>query len=157
MNNIDNMLLHDTRFPNTCYPPHQVVTNRDTQETLLCIAFVFEVSTSDHGAQYHVYRLVKDWMTLCRETSSHCTNETNVHKKDKTQTRILGTIGCIVYLVTYFKRKDNVLSGIILFLLICTVREVIKCYLEIKRHTGLFKSDCKQITEECWSIQVHLW
>uniref|UniRef100_A0A8C1YVJ3 TEA domain family member 3 a n=2 Tax=Cyprinus carpio TaxID=7962 RepID=A0A8C1YVJ3_CYPCA len=38
----------------------QVVTNRDTQETLLCIAFVFEVSTSHHGAQYHVYRLVKD-------------------------------------------------------------------------------------------------
>ncbi|CAM4682393.1 unnamed protein product [Leuciscus chuanchicus] len=40
--------------------PSEVVTNRDTQETLLCIAFVFEVSTSDHGAQYHVYRLVKD-------------------------------------------------------------------------------------------------
>ncbi|KAM6928011.1 TEA domain family member 3 b isoform 4-T4 [Xenentodon cancila] len=38
----------------------QVVTNRDTQETLLCIAFVFEVSNSEHGAQYHVYRLVKD-------------------------------------------------------------------------------------------------
>ncbi|TMS19090.1 Transcriptional enhancer factor TEF-5, partial [Larimichthys crocea] len=38
----------------------EVVTNRDTQETLLCIAFVFEVSTSEHGAQYHVYRLVKD-------------------------------------------------------------------------------------------------
>ncbi|XP_076870013.1 TEA domain family member 3 b isoform X1 [Brachyhypopomus gauderio] len=38
----------------------QVVTNRETQETLLCIAFVFEVSTSEHGAQYHVYRLVKD-------------------------------------------------------------------------------------------------
>ncbi|XP_071223466.1 transcriptional enhancer factor TEF-5-like isoform X9 [Salvelinus alpinus] len=38
----------------------QVVTDRDTQETLLCIAFVFEVSTSEHGAQYHVYRLVKD-------------------------------------------------------------------------------------------------
>ncbi|XP_032369308.1 TEA domain family member 3 b isoform X7 [Etheostoma spectabile] len=38
----------------------QVVTNRDTQETLLCIAFVFEVSTSEHGAQYHVYRLIKD-------------------------------------------------------------------------------------------------
>ncbi|XP_041837046.1 TEA domain family member 3 b isoform X5 [Melanotaenia boesemani] len=38
----------------------QVVTNRDTQETLLCIAFVFEVSNSEHGAQYHVYKLVKD-------------------------------------------------------------------------------------------------
>ncbi|KAK2537717.1 Tead4 [Columba guinea] len=37
-----------------------VVTNRDTQETLLCIAYVFEVSTSDHGAQHHIYRLVKD-------------------------------------------------------------------------------------------------
>uniref|UniRef100_A0A7M4F5C0 TEA domain transcription factor 4 n=1 Tax=Crocodylus porosus TaxID=8502 RepID=A0A7M4F5C0_CROPO len=38
----------------------QVVTNRDTEETLLCIAYVFEVSTSDHGAQHHIYRLVKD-------------------------------------------------------------------------------------------------
>ncbi|MBN3296061.1 TEAD4 factor, partial [Amia calva] len=37
-----------------------VVTNRDTQETLLCIAYVFEVSTSEHGAQHHIYRLVKD-------------------------------------------------------------------------------------------------
>ncbi|GFQ76279.1 transcriptional enhancer factor TEF-1 [Trichonephila clavata] len=38
----------------------QVVTSRDTQETLLCIAYVFEVSTSEHGAQHHIYRLVKD-------------------------------------------------------------------------------------------------
>jgi transcriptional enhancer factor len=38
----------------------QVVTNRDTQETLLCIAYVFEVSTSVHGTQHHIYRLVKD-------------------------------------------------------------------------------------------------
>ncbi|XP_014224074.1 transcriptional enhancer factor TEF-1 isoform X1 [Trichogramma pretiosum] len=38
----------------------QVVTNRDTQETLLCTAYVFEVSTSEHGAQHHIYRLVKD-------------------------------------------------------------------------------------------------
>ncbi|CAH1798932.1 unnamed protein product, partial [Owenia fusiformis] len=38
----------------------QVVTNRDTQDTLLCIAYVFEVSTSQLGAQHHIYRLVKD-------------------------------------------------------------------------------------------------
>jgi len=38
----------------------QVITNRDTQETLLCTAYVFEVSTSEHGAQHHIYRLVKD-------------------------------------------------------------------------------------------------
>ncbi|KAM7116933.1 transcriptional enhancer factor TEF-3 isoform 5-T5 [Molossus nigricans] len=38
----------------------EVVTNRDTQETLLCIAYVFEVSASEHGAQHHIYRLVKE-------------------------------------------------------------------------------------------------
>ncbi|XP_014209224.1 protein scalloped isoform X4 [Copidosoma floridanum] len=38
----------------------QVVTNRDTQETLLCTAYVFEVSTSEHGAQHHIYRLVQE-------------------------------------------------------------------------------------------------
>ncbi|XP_041053485.1 transcriptional enhancer factor TEF-1 isoform X2 [Carcharodon carcharias] len=37
-----------------------VVTNRDTQETLLCMACVFEVSTSEHGAQHHTYRLMKE-------------------------------------------------------------------------------------------------
>ncbi|XP_072554654.1 transcriptional enhancer factor TEF-3-like isoform X2 [Paramormyrops kingsleyae] len=38
----------------------QVVTDRDTLETLLCVAYVFEVSASEHGAQHHIYRLVKD-------------------------------------------------------------------------------------------------
>jgi transcriptional enhancer factor len=37
----------------------QVVTNRETQETLLCIAYVFEVSETT-GTQHHIYRLVKD-------------------------------------------------------------------------------------------------
>ncbi|XP_069479733.1 transcriptional enhancer factor TEF-1 isoform X3 [Ambystoma mexicanum] len=37
-----------------------VVTNRDTQETLLCMACVFEVSNSEHGAQHHIYRLIKE-------------------------------------------------------------------------------------------------
>ncbi|KAF6204907.1 hypothetical protein GE061_019072 [Apolygus lucorum] len=38
----------------------QVITNRKTEETLLCNAYVFEVSTSEYGAQHHIYRLVKD-------------------------------------------------------------------------------------------------
>ncbi|XP_065220219.1 transcriptional enhancer factor TEF-1 isoform X3 [Planococcus citri] len=38
----------------------QVVTNRETQETLLCTAYVFEVSTSEHGAQHHIYRLITE-------------------------------------------------------------------------------------------------
>lgn len=38
----------------------QVVSNRETNETLLCIAFVFEVANSNCGAQHHIYRLVKD-------------------------------------------------------------------------------------------------
>ncbi|BES93193.1 Transcriptional enhancer factor [Nesidiocoris tenuis] len=38
----------------------QVITNRKTDETLLCNAYVFEVSTSEYGAQHHIYRLVKD-------------------------------------------------------------------------------------------------
>ena len=37
----------------------QIVSNRDTNETLLCIAFVFEVSVSDNGTQHHIYRLIK--------------------------------------------------------------------------------------------------
>lgn len=39
----------------------QVVTNRDTSETLLCVAYVFEVlNSNDDGSQYHIYRLVKE-------------------------------------------------------------------------------------------------
>lgn len=38
----------------------QVVAHRETQETLLCIAYVFEVSTNEHGAQHTIYKLVKE-------------------------------------------------------------------------------------------------
>ncbi|XP_055371482.1 protein scalloped isoform X2 [Condylostylus longicornis] len=38
----------------------QVVSNRETQETLLCIAYVFEVAASNCCTQHHIYRLIKD-------------------------------------------------------------------------------------------------
>lgn len=34
----------------------QVITNNN-EKTVLCIAFVFEVSTSEHGAQHTIFRL----------------------------------------------------------------------------------------------------
>lgn len=50
----------------------QVITNIDTQETLLCIAYVFEVSESA-GTQHHIYRLTKDWRSshFCFVTSNN--------------------------------------------------------------------------------------
>lgn len=35
----------------------QLIKNNDTQELLLTLAYVFEVSTSDHGAQHNIYKL----------------------------------------------------------------------------------------------------
>lgn len=35
----------------------QLIKNNDTQELLLTLAYVFEVSTSEHGAQHNVYKL----------------------------------------------------------------------------------------------------
>ena len=40
--------------------PVQVVTNRETQETLLCLAYVFEVVTDNEGPKHRVYRLIKE-------------------------------------------------------------------------------------------------
>lgn len=39
---------------------HQVLRDQETQELLLCVAFVFEVSASERGAQHHIYRLGRD-------------------------------------------------------------------------------------------------
>ncbi|XP_077773241.1 transcriptional enhancer factor TEF-4 isoform X5 [Podarcis muralis] len=38
----------------------QVLRDQETQELLLCVAFVFEVSASEHGAQHHIYRLGRE-------------------------------------------------------------------------------------------------
>ena len=38
----------------------KVVTNRDTLDTLLCLAYVFEICMIDDGPKHRVYRLVKD-------------------------------------------------------------------------------------------------
>lgn len=35
----------------------QIIKNNDTKEVLLTLAYVFEVSTSEHGAQHVIYRL----------------------------------------------------------------------------------------------------
>lgn len=58
----------------------QVVTNRDTQETLLCMACVFEVSNSEHGAQHHIYRLVKEWSS-CQPADLSYRLWTSIKKK----------------------------------------------------------------------------
>ncbi len=36
----------------------QSIKNHDTKEVLLTLAYVFEVSTSEHGAQHVIYRLI---------------------------------------------------------------------------------------------------
>ncbi|XP_013908779.1 PREDICTED: transcriptional enhancer factor TEF-4 isoform X4 [Thamnophis sirtalis] len=38
----------------------QILRDQETQELLLCVAFVFEVSASELGAQHHIYRLGRD-------------------------------------------------------------------------------------------------
>jgi len=39
----------------------QVVSEVGSNETLLCVAYVFEVSSPDRvGAQHHIYRLAAD-------------------------------------------------------------------------------------------------
>uniref|UniRef100_A0A183ACG5 YBD domain-containing protein n=1 Tax=Echinostoma caproni TaxID=27848 RepID=A0A183ACG5_9TREM len=36
-----------------------IVTNKTTDELLLCIAYVLEVAQEGHGAQHHIYRLTR--------------------------------------------------------------------------------------------------
>ncbi|XP_073830559.1 TEA domain transcription factor 1 homolog scalloped isoform X8 [Musca autumnalis] len=38
----------------------QVIQSRETHETLLCIAYVFEVAAPNSGATHHIYRLMKE-------------------------------------------------------------------------------------------------
>uniref|UniRef100_A0A2D4HCW0 TEA domain-containing protein n=1 Tax=Micrurus lemniscatus lemniscatus TaxID=129467 RepID=A0A2D4HCW0_MICLE len=38
----------------------QVLRDQETQELLLCVAFVFEVSAKERGSQHHIYRLGRD-------------------------------------------------------------------------------------------------
>lgn len=67
------------------------MTNRDTLETLLCIAYVFEVSTSEHGAQHHIYRLVKDWHSHTIGTYlflTHCSTSVSNNTKQWTTSSV---------------------------------------------------------------------
>uniref|UniRef100_A0A8C6XP92 TEA domain-containing protein n=1 Tax=Naja naja TaxID=35670 RepID=A0A8C6XP92_NAJNA len=38
----------------------QILRDQETQELLLCVAFVFEVSAKEQGSQHHIYRLGRD-------------------------------------------------------------------------------------------------
>jgi len=45
----------------TCVGGEQVLSDVASNETLLCVAYVFEVSSADRlGAQHHIYRLTAD-------------------------------------------------------------------------------------------------
>lgn len=59
--------------------PPQVVTNRETQETLLCLAYVFEVCTNNDGPKHHVYRLIKENWSHSAGVSSSSPLSTAVH------------------------------------------------------------------------------
>lgn len=37
----------------------QILTNKITNELLLCIAYVLEVAQEGHSAQHHIYRLTR--------------------------------------------------------------------------------------------------
>lgn len=43
-----------------CLARFQVMRARETQETLLCIAYVFEVAAQNSGTTHHIYRLIKE-------------------------------------------------------------------------------------------------
>ena len=63
----------------------QIVSNRDTNETLLCIAFVFEVSVSDNGTQHHIYRLIKPNATSNHWRESHALYSVDQQQEDNSQ------------------------------------------------------------------------
>lgn len=60
-NSRDNILLYS-----------QVITDNATKETLMCVAYVFEVSAKERGGtQYHIYRLTSDWLLMCGNATTH--------------------------------------------------------------------------------------
>lgn len=57
------LLPPDALLPPLCLPSSlrrlaQVVTNKETRETLLCVALVFEVAPTGDPSSYHLYKLV---------------------------------------------------------------------------------------------------
>ena len=101
----------------------QVITNRDTRETLLCIAYVFEVSTSEHGAQHHIYRLVKDWVgctgqcvttrrrvlldwTACRHIAQNILSQLKTDRDKALNLSVQNKRICLKEQILYFKMLD---------------------------------------------------
>lgn len=55
----------------------QVISHRHTNETLLCIAFVFEISDNDVGPSHNIYRLVKPSESSSNSSSSPTTTSSS--------------------------------------------------------------------------------
>jgi len=49
----------------------KAVREEQSQELLLCIAYVFEVLTTERGPRHQVYRLVGHWLRVWRHSSHH--------------------------------------------------------------------------------------
>jgi len=79
----------------------QAVTDEQSQQPLLCVAYVFEVLTAERGPRHQVYRLVGDWQS-CRDVtastgchvtiSRHCRRRCSVTERRDAKLRSVASV-----------------------------------------------------------------